>query len=900
VLHVTGKEGEDFEIPSSMNDNSMMGRQVAAFQMFHIIPILRTTQTIMIVVDNIEICRFMRAYGVITCFIDPGSEQYKRALRRSTFKSQWVKYMAEYTALVSSGYALALSYVDYVLKRDWVLVEGINLDWFSPFPLVRYGGVISKMRPWAMSVLRGDDTDFLRMLCLDATNVVSGASKVVDMVIGTLGAELMLIYDMYAGTSPPYSFHCIAVDTSPRCLIDAQKQSISTLDTLTDNQKFWLSLNFGDVIKTRHTVPLRLDTVGGEKVAMPQADMGLTKYTGYVPKYARNTAARFYVGQDFVPGSFQHGWGQRKLFLVSLVFLTACSVKFGRKIRVVYAGAAPGSNILQLSHLFPDISWVLIDPAPFNPFLESNKSITIINSKLTMLNAGVLEPNDIFIWDVRRDPVGKEVTERSVKEDQALFVQLVRARGCKAFMFKMRMVLSSFYGDEGWRDVLYPSGITLRQPWISPGSLETRTLNFDPSTMTLRFPTDIQDTPADGLVGTSFDLESRYIEFYQKEMAPVTSATYSMFNDHSAIQPPLIYGHLSTTNPYYLGLSPTTWEYMNVNVAAGPTWEYTTAGWRHATHDKHTITVKSGDSYLGWCFNKDAVYYNGIVLKGRPKYRGVELRRPVFVEKVKGTYLMDGTWLPMRDQYFYDYRLYSPSERYQLLVNVDSDVHLHNSVRVMNPDVENVSRLLIGVRAPDSYTCLQVPGNSGTPYTKFYFSSLRKLLSLSRDITYNLRALALQYYAEIKGWKCKIINTRRVTGYVYIRGVPRAIVVSGHFCNALLSTTFGGHEFYRYIDQISANVHAYFNPNVRDFHLDTIRKNRVIMDDDVSFTVGSYLYHNYHDYMTAILAYYITSKYAKLSHFSVYPLYYAVKRLNGLLKLYPAFGWELSVEYKRK
>ncbi len=57
-------------------------------------------------------------------------------------------------------------------------------------------------------------------------------------------------------------------------------------------------------------------------------------------------------------------WGQRKLFLGELEFLTAYSTPGAT---VLYAGAAPGTHLRFLMELFPTLHWVLVDPGNFAP-----------------------------------------------------------------------------------------------------------------------------------------------------------------------------------------------------------------------------------------------------------------------------------------------------------------------------------------------------------------------------------------------------------------------------------------------------------------------------------------------------------------------------------------------------
>jgi 2-polyprenyl-3-methyl-5-hydroxy-6-metoxy-1,4-benzoquinol methylase len=74
-------------------------------------------------------------------------------------------------------------------------------------------------------------------------------------------------------------------------------------------------------------------------------------------------------------------WGQRKLLLSEIEFLTIyfkSSPQFINKEKyVVYAGSAPGTHILYLSNLFPQVHFELYDPREFDKKLNNNPMINI-------------------------------------------------------------------------------------------------------------------------------------------------------------------------------------------------------------------------------------------------------------------------------------------------------------------------------------------------------------------------------------------------------------------------------------------------------------------------------------------------------------------------------------------
>jgi len=78
--------------------------------------------------------------------------------------------------------------------------------------------------------------------------------------------------------------------------------------------------------------------------------------------------------------------GQRKLFLSELEFLTLCydnNIK-NDKVNVVYAGAAPSNKTYQLLKYFPNIRMILVDPNPFDIFVDNKTHFKVNNHKVIL------------------------------------------------------------------------------------------------------------------------------------------------------------------------------------------------------------------------------------------------------------------------------------------------------------------------------------------------------------------------------------------------------------------------------------------------------------------------------------------------------------------------------------
>jgi hypothetical protein len=72
--------------------------------------------------------------------------------------------------------------------------------------------------------------------------------------------------------------------------------------------------------------------------------------------------------------------GQLKLLYSEIEFLTIASKFYDlSKCVVLYIGSAPGHHIVYLQKLFPEIEWILYDPADF--FIKENDHVEIHSGK---------------------------------------------------------------------------------------------------------------------------------------------------------------------------------------------------------------------------------------------------------------------------------------------------------------------------------------------------------------------------------------------------------------------------------------------------------------------------------------------------------------------------------------
>ena len=149
-------------------------------------------------------------------------------------------------------------------------------------------------------------------------------------------------------------------------------------------------------------------------------------------------------------------WGQLKLLASEIEFLTPHA--HTPKVIVVYAGAAPGHHIPRLASMFPQMRFVLVDPLPVIPLLESNPQIEILQMPMTCEVATRLRTEHqcrplLFISDVR---VGPPPDFRESHDQH------------------QRRIMRDMLAQQHWHMVLKPvqSMLKFRLPWsIRPRSL---------------------------------------------------------------------------------------------------------------------------------------------------------------------------------------------------------------------------------------------------------------------------------------------------------------------------------------------------------------------------------------------------------------------------------------------
>jgi len=189
-------------------------------------------------------------------------------------------------------------------------------------------------------------------------------------------------------------------------------------------------------------------------------------------------------------------WGQRKLLLTELVFLTQF-YKLSKYI--VYAGAAPGTHIELLSLYFPDNIFILFDPrhielnnkichriTNFNNYSSDisnlgNKKIIIYED--TYFNEEIASAlkslNPLFICDIRtattEDQKDIVLNEGKVLQDINNQFQWVKLMDPVKSIIKYRCLYNEKIINETYGNKTPIMGsLILKQPWAPIKSTETR------------------------------------------------------------------------------------------------------------------------------------------------------------------------------------------------------------------------------------------------------------------------------------------------------------------------------------------------------------------------------------------------------------------------------------------
>jgi hypothetical protein len=193
-------------------------------------------------------------------------------------------------------------------------------------------------------------------------------------------------------------------------------------------------------------------------------------------------------------GSIKHTlhWGQRKLHLSEIEFLTIYYDEYhkkGKKVILVYAGAAAGTHLIHLSEMFPEVQFKLYDPRPFDKNLDTVKQIETFNQLFLdedakQWNSKEYPNTDILlVSDIRTGEPGKmtsgEVNER-VSTDHEWQKNWYR-------LIKPTLTLLKFRLPWDTGKTPYLEGDIYIQVWAPHTSTETRLLVKGPNAKIVQY-----------------------------------------------------------------------------------------------------------------------------------------------------------------------------------------------------------------------------------------------------------------------------------------------------------------------------------------------------------------------------------------------------------------------------
>jgi cap2 methyltransferase len=176
-------------------------------------------------------------------------------------------------------------------------------------------------------------------------------------------------------------------------------------------------------------------------------------------------------------------WGQLKLFINEVEFFnTFWDPKINPTPSVVYAGAAPGIHIPFLSSMFPQFTFYLYDPSPFQ--ITPTDKIHIYNQLFTDNDAAKwIGRTDVFlISDIRRDidivtgKMSETEIEQNVIADMLLQQNWVKMIKPQKSMLKFR---PPYAYDNTAPSFKYLNGFIFIQPFGPQTTTETRLIPYD-------------------------------------------------------------------------------------------------------------------------------------------------------------------------------------------------------------------------------------------------------------------------------------------------------------------------------------------------------------------------------------------------------------------------------------
>lgn len=203
-----------------------------------------------------------------------------------------------------------------------------------------------------------------------------------------------------------------------------------------------------------------------------------------------NFPRRKYFKETFNPKAIH--LGQRKLLMSEIEFLTRVLKNRQDEYTLLYVGAAPGQHIPMLSEMFPEVTFILYDPAPFK--IKPTANIQIHQELFTddEVKKYSETKNLLFVSDIRsapkpgyakdpdkEDPEFEEEVRKNLMQQKAWVTSLKPTRS----LLKFRLPFTS---PEEKSATEYFDGIVFFQAYAPPQSTETR-LEVGPNAKLIMF-----------------------------------------------------------------------------------------------------------------------------------------------------------------------------------------------------------------------------------------------------------------------------------------------------------------------------------------------------------------------------------------------------------------------------
>lgn len=164
-----------------------------------------------------------------------------------------------------------------------------------------------------------------------------------------------------------------------------------------------------------------------------------------IPRLVKDIPDKFNYNEDARDFQTRCHWGQKKLLLTEIQFLTqVCKkVKSLSEYTIVYIGSADGRHFPIVYNMFPGLVWLLYDPNKFSKGVmnhpDINKSIFVYNMFFTDETISHVKSHSksrkiLFISDIRVMP-----SEEAVMVDMINQAKWSMALGADFMMFKFRL-----------------------------------------------------------------------------------------------------------------------------------------------------------------------------------------------------------------------------------------------------------------------------------------------------------------------------------------------------------------------------------------------------------------------------------------------------------------------------